>query len=106
MEAEVRKIEADGLLWGTGNTEFANVNALLCNVHIYLCYSAKLVPLAFGIHKLQISTVVEDEKVSIDWLTEQIEALEDYVSWKPQSMECCTIYCHFAGSECRHCSVQ
>lgn len=58
MEAEVRKIKADGLLWGT----------------------AKLVPLAYGIHKLQISSVVEDDKVSIDWLTEQIEAIEDYVS--------------------------
>lgn len=58
MEENVRKIEADGLLWGT----------------------SKLVPLAYGIHKLQISSVVEDEKVSIDWLTEQIEAIEDYVS--------------------------
>lgn len=58
MEAEVRKIESDGLLWG----------------------AAKLVPLAYGIHKLQISCVVEDEKVSIDWLTEQLEELQDYVS--------------------------
>lgn len=58
MEEKVREIEADGLLWGT----------------------AKLVPLAYGIHKLQISSVVEDDKVSIDWLTEQIEAIEDYVS--------------------------
>lgn len=60
MEEEVRKIEQDGLLWG----------------------AAKLVPLAYGIKKLQISSVVEDDKVSIDWLTEQIEALEDYVSFK------------------------
>lgn len=58
MEVEVRKIECDGLLWG----------------------AAKLVPLAYGIHKLQISCVVEDDKVSVDWLTEQIEAIEDYVS--------------------------
>ncbi|XP_066584713.1 probable elongation factor 1-delta isoform X4 [Prorops nasuta] len=57
MEKEVRKIECDGLLWGT----------------------AKLVPLAYGIHKLQISCVVEDDKVSIDWLTEQIQEREDYV---------------------------
>lgn len=57
MEAEVRKISIDGLLWG----------------------AAKLVPLAFGIHKLQISCVVEDDLVSIDLLQEQIEALEDYV---------------------------
>lgn len=57
METEVRKIETDGLLWG----------------------AAKLVPLAFGIHKLQISCVVEDDKVSVDWLTEQIQEIEDYV---------------------------
>lgn len=57
METEVRKIKTDGLLWG----------------------AAKLVPLAFGIHKLQISCVVEDDKVSIDWLTEEIEKNEDFV---------------------------
>ncbi|KAJ6643429.1 putative elongation factor 1-delta [Pseudolycoriella hygida] len=57
MEQEVRKIATDGLLWG----------------------AAKLVPLAFGIHKLSISCVVEDDKVSIDWLTEEIEKNEDLV---------------------------
>jgi len=57
METNVRKIVADGLLWG----------------------AAKLVPLAYGIHKLQISCVVEDDKVSIDWLTEKLEELEEYV---------------------------
>jgi len=57
MEQEVRKITLDGLLWG----------------------AAKLVPLAFGIHKLSISSVVEDDKVSIDWLIEEIEKLEDLV---------------------------
>ncbi|XP_060537266.1 probable elongation factor 1-delta [Cylas formicarius] len=54
VEANVRAIESDGLLWG----------------------ASKLVPLAYGIRKLQISSVVEDDKVSIDWLTEQIEELE------------------------------
>lgn len=58
MEKVVREIATDGLLWG----------------------AAKLVPLAYGIHKLQISCVVEDDKVSIDWLTEEIEKLEDFVS--------------------------
>lgn len=57
MEEAVRKITHDGLLWG----------------------AAKLVPLAYGIHKLQISSVVEDDKVSIDWLTEEIESNEDLV---------------------------
>lgn len=59
MEEAVRKITTDGLLWG----------------------AAKFVPLAYGIHKLQISCVVEDDKVSIDWLTEEIEKIEDYVSF-------------------------
>lgn len=57
VEVAVRKIACDGLLWG----------------------AAKLVPLAFGIKKLQISCVVEDEKVSIDWLTEEIQSNEDLV---------------------------
>ncbi|XP_022901330.1 elongation factor 1-beta-like isoform X2 [Onthophagus taurus] len=57
MEQNVRKIEMEGLLWG----------------------ASKLVPLAYGIKKLQISCVVEDEKVSVDLLQEQIEGLEDYV---------------------------
>lgn len=38
-----------------------------------------MVPLAYGIHKLQISCVVEDEKVSIDWLQETLQEIEDYV---------------------------
>uniref|UniRef100_A0A0A9YTR7 Elongation factor 1-delta n=2 Tax=Lygus hesperus TaxID=30085 RepID=A0A0A9YTR7_LYGHE len=57
MEKRVRQIEADGLLWG----------------------ASKLVPLAYGIHKLQINCVVEDDKISIDWLQETIEEIEDYV---------------------------
>ncbi|XP_012274526.1 probable elongation factor 1-delta isoform X3 [Orussus abietinus] len=57
MNNEVRKIESDGLLWG----------------------ASKFVPLAFGIHKLQISCVVEDDKVSVDWLTEKIQEIESYV---------------------------
>lgn len=54
IEANVRKIQKEGLLWG----------------------AAKTVPLAFGVSKLQIMAVVEDEKVSVDWLTEQIEENE------------------------------
>jgi len=57
MEEKVRTITCDGLKWGV----------------------SKLVPLAYGIHKLQIVCVVEDEKVSIDWLTEEIESFEDLV---------------------------
>lgn len=57
MEAEVRKITMDGLLLG----------------------ASKLVPLAYGIHKLQLSCVIEDDKVSVDELQEKIELIEDYV---------------------------
>ncbi|KAK0088585.1 hypothetical protein PV326_004788 [Microctonus aethiopoides] len=57
MENEVRKIESDGLLWG----------------------ASKLVPLAYGIRKLQISCVLEDDKVSVDWLTEKIEEISELV---------------------------
>lgn len=58
LENAVRKIQMDGLLWGV----------------------SKLVPLAYGIQKLQICSVVEDDKVSIDELTELILENEDYVS--------------------------
>lgn len=57
MERLVRTIEMEGLLWGT----------------------SKLVPLAFGIKKLTISCVVEDDKVSVDDLEEKITSFEDYV---------------------------
>ena len=57
MEKCVRTIAMDGLLWG----------------------ASKFVPVAFGIKKLQIGCVVEDEKVSIDALSDQICEFEDYV---------------------------
>lgn len=57
MEKNVRTIEMDGLLWG----------------------ASKLVPVGYGINKLQIMCVIEDEKVSIDLLTEKIEEFEDFV---------------------------
>lgn len=57
MEANVRSIEMDGLVWG----------------------ASKFQPLAFGIKKLQINLVVEDEKVSTDELQAQIEEFEDHV---------------------------
>jgi translation elongation factor EF-1beta len=57
LEANVRAIEKDGLVWG----------------------ASKRVALAFGIKKLQINLVVEDEKVSLDELQQQIEEDEDHV---------------------------
>ena len=46
---------------------------------LYALLAAKLVPLAYGIKKLQISCVVEDDKVSIDDLEEKITANEDFI---------------------------
>ena len=57
LEKNVRAIEKDGLLWG----------------------ASKLVAIGFGIKKLQITLVVEDEKVSLDELQEQIQEDEDHV---------------------------
>jgi len=57
MEEKVRSLKADGLLWG----------------------ASKLVPVGYGIKKLQIACVVEDDKVGTDWLEEAITEFEDYV---------------------------
>ena len=45
----------------------------------FLFVAAKLVPVGYGINKLQVLCVVEDEKVSIDELCEQIQEFEDFV---------------------------
>lgn len=57
VEECVRSVQCDGLLWG----------------------ASKLVPLAYGIKKLQITCVVEDDKVGTDFLEEEITKFEDYV---------------------------
>ena len=76
MEKQVRTITCDGLLWGVCKCAF--LESTLCYSNL-LFYAAKLVPLAYGIKKLQIGCVVEDDKVSIDWLTEEIQNFEDVV---------------------------
>lgn len=57
MEKNVRSIEMDGLLWG----------------------ASKLVAVGYGIMKLQICCVIEDDKVSVDELQEKIQEFEDFV---------------------------
>jgi len=79
MENAVRKIETDGLLWGACKFFYYLISHANSAIDMYSSFVAKLVPLAYGIHKLQISCVVEDDKVSVDWLVEQIQELEDYV---------------------------
>ena len=61
LEECVRSIQADSLVWG----------------------SSKLVLVGYGIKKLQIQCVVEDDKVGTDMLEEQITAFDAYV----QSMD-------------------
>ncbi|XP_068612436.1 elongation factor 1-beta [Brachionichthys hirsutus] len=61
LEECVRSVQMDGLVWG----------------------QSKLVPVGYGIKKLQIGCVVEDDKVGTDLLEEHITAFEDYV----QSMD-------------------
>lgn len=52
-----RSVEMDGLIWG----------------------ASKLVPVGYGINKLQIMCVIEDAKVSVDELVEKIQEFEDFV---------------------------
>ena len=46
---------------------------------IPMSISAKLQELAYGIKKLVIMCVVEDDKISVEDLREEIEAFEDLV---------------------------
>ncbi|XP_074507795.1 eukaryotic translation elongation factor 1 delta a (guanine nucleotide exchange protein) isoform X1 [Sebastes fasciatus] len=57
LEECVRSVQMDGLLWG----------------------ASKLLPVGYGIQKLQINCVVEDDKVGTDILEEEITKFEDYI---------------------------
>merc|ERR1711936_1151280 len=57
LKEACKSIEMDGLLWG----------------------ASKLVPVGYGINKLQLMCVVEDDKVSIEELSEKMTEFEDYV---------------------------
>ncbi|KAI6037968.1 hypothetical protein EDC04DRAFT_2069177 [Pisolithus marmoratus] len=57
LEDSVRSISMEGLVWG----------------------ASKLVPIGYGIRKLQITLVVEDELISLDELQEKIAEFDDYV---------------------------
>lgn len=48
-------------------------------IHALSLFTAKLVPVGYGINKLQIMCVVEDEKVSVDDLVEEIQNFDDFV---------------------------
>jgi translation elongation factor EF-1beta len=57
MEQAIRTIVMDGLLWG----------------------ASQLVPIGYGIKKLQISCVVEDDKVGTDMLNDAICEFDELV---------------------------
>lgn len=57
IERKVRTVQVDGLVWG----------------------QSKFVPVGYGIKKLQIGCVVEDEKVGSDILEEEIMKFDDLV---------------------------
>lgn len=57
MLESVKGIAMEGLTWG----------------------AHKIVPVAFGINKIQIVATIVDDLVSVDDLSEQITAFEDYV---------------------------
>lgn len=66
VEAQIRSISKDGLAWGE---EFRKV------------------PVAFGIFKLVISCVVEDEKVSLQEVEDEIDSWEDVGSLEQLDMQ-------------------
>jgi elongation factor 1-beta len=66
LEKLIRGIQQDGLEWGQ---------------------EMRRVPVAFGIKKLVLQAVIEDDKVMLDDIMGPIEGLEDHV----QSVELCTM---------------
>jgi elongation factor 1-beta len=67
LEKAVRSITQDGLVWGSST---------LIPVGISVVDKTNI---GFGIKKLQITLVVEDDLVSLEELQETIEEFEDYV---------------------------
>lgn len=68
LEAEVRAIQKDGLLWGT----------------------SKLAPVGFGIKKLQITCVIEDAKVRSSRRAADCMALWCLLSFCADALHACT----------------
>lgn len=75
----VRSVEADGLHWGAcESTSACHSENYDRTISLPIC-AAKFVPVAYGIKKLQITCVIEDDKIGTDFLEEEITAFEDYV---------------------------
>lgn len=117
LEKEVRKIVKDGLLWGSCKSYHVMLIGLgyacmwlpaldlhdhhaqsiasaciaslvaLCLSQACCCAAAKLVPVGFGIRKMQITAVIEDAKVeSMDSIIEE-EIVRDGESEYIQSID-------------------
>jgi elongation factor 1-beta len=83
LEKVVRSIEKDGLVWG----------------------ASKLVPVGYGIKMLQVTVVIEDAKISLDELQEQIaEDGEDVSITTPYAAteQALTISVRPVYGHCRH----
>ncbi|KRZ19320.1 Elongation factor 1-beta, partial [Trichinella zimbabwensis] len=97
LEKCVRSIKMDGLLWG----------------------ESKLVPVGYGIKKLQIACVVHDEKVSVDLLSTDIQNFDELVSLVIKKhftirndciyavlTECVILFSAYSGAERGRCLIQ
>ena len=62
--------------------EYTCIFFLTFSVLTFYCFAAKLVPIGYGIKKLQINCVIEDDKISTDFLEDEITGIEDLVSLK------------------------
>ena len=82
--------------------EVIMVSTIIITMYMYLV--AKLVPVGYGIMKLQISCIVEDEKVGTDYLEEEICKFDDLVS-NPCFITCILLINSFVGAKCRCCSL-
>lgn len=76
LESSVRSIEQEGLVWG----------------------ASKLVPVGYGVSKLQITLVIEDELVSLDELQEKVAEFEDYVQSSDVAAMQSMFFLHTLGS--------
>ena len=95
LEKQVRSVSKDGLLWGACMCLVVSVLlvqwldtshccTLLKPLSLYTSFSsaysaASVVPVAYGISKLQMTCLIDDEQVGTDFLEESITAFEDMV---------------------------
>ena len=96
LEESVRSISQDGLVWGSSTLIPVGTKA---RNELWLIAG-------FGIKKLQITLVVEDDKVSLEELQEKIEEFDDYVQSTdivyPLVLESMTDFVRLPWLNCEH----